>query len=972
MQSLARAHQLTLNTVLQGAWAVLLSRYTGSTDVVFGATGAGRPAELTGIESMVGLFINTLPVRVQVDPAQPLLVWLKNLQTLQFEARQYEHTPLVDVHGWSDVPRRTPLFETIVGFENYPVLSASQAEASLVELGNVFERTNYPLSLIVSPGAELTIVLMSVSTRFERDSIGRMLGHFRTLLEAIAADPERSVGDLPMATEAELRRVLVEWNQTGVPYATEACVHQLFEKWAAETPGAPAVSCKDERLTYADVNQRANRVAHCLRSRHVTAGVPVAICLERSSAMLVAILGVLKAGGAYLPLDPAYPKQSLAFMLRDSGARAVLTSRDLASHVAGEPGDVLFMDAEEIASAPANNPVPVSTADDLAYIIYTSGSTGTPRGVEIRHRSLLNLVSWHQRVYEVTAQDRATQVAGPAFDASVWEIWPYLSAGASIHVIADETRNSPHELIGCLAEEAVTLSFLPTALAEMVLDAPWPDGMRLRALLTGGDKLHRAPRHDLPFRLVNHYGPTENTVVTTWAAVQPGSESAPPIGRPIDNVQVYVLDVHGQPAPVGVPGELCIAGDSLTPGYRNHSELTATKLVANPFDGTPGGRLYRTGDRVRYRADGNLDFLGRLDAQVKLRGFRVEPGEVESVLAQHPAVRESVVVAREEARGDARLVAYVVEQNGTGHPAQGGETPWEREQVARWARIYQETYAQAAPADPRFNIIGWNSSYTGAPLTEAEMREQVDATVARIRALKPQRVLEIGCGTGLMLFRVARECQQYVATDFSAPAVDYVKRHLEDLPNVTVWQAAADDFSKIEPGVFDVVVLNSSSSTSPGRRIWNGASGVRWPRFGRVDICLSGMSEAFHCGKRSIHQWKWRRRNQGRGARTFRTDCGAGFGRSPSWWSGSSSSLVLRRDCHGLPAWRCNSVAAGRRTSWRPSGMTCGWWSRVAVRRLCRWRSFGGIASAVSRLCAAGWRNAISTRGSYGECRMPV
>src|SRR5262249_24903645 len=396
-----------------------------------------------------------------------------------------------------------------------------------------------------------------------------------------------------------------------------------------------------------------------------------------------AVLGVLKAGGAYLPLDPAYPKQSLAFMLRDSGARALLTSRDLASHVPADGCDVLLLDSDKIASAPTGNLPPVSTADDLAYIVYTSGSTGRPRGVEIRHRSLLNLVSWHQREYAVTAQDRATQVAGPAFDASIWEIWPYLTAGASVHVIADETRNSPNALISWLAEEGVTLSFLPPALAEVVPERSWPGGLRLRVLLTGGDKLPRAPRHDLPFRLVNHYGPTENTVVATWAAVEPGDDAVPPIGRPIDNVQIYVLDVHGQPAPPGVPGELCIAGESLAAGYRNLQELTATKFIANPFNGTTDGRLYRTGDRVRYRADGNLEFLGRLDAQVKLRGFRVEPGEVENALAQHPAVRSAVVTTREEEPGDQRLVAYVVGQDDGGPPTQGGEASWEREQVGR-------------------------------------------------------------------------------------------------------------------------------------------------------------------------------------------------------------------------------------------------------------------------------------------------
>jgi amino acid adenylation domain-containing protein len=818
LQRLARAEQLTLNTLVQAAWAVLLSRYTGDHDVVFGATVSGRPATLKGVESMVGLFINTLPVRARCDPDAAFLPWLKNLQRLQFEARQYEHSPLVEVQGWSEVPRGRPLFETLVGFENYPLPATLRNGNGAVTLGDVFERTNYPLTLIVSPGSELAIVLMYVSARFDAASVAGMLRQFRTLLEAIATDPDRRLGDLPLASETERRQLLVEWNQTRMAYTSDTCVHRLFEAWTVRTPEALAVSCDQERLSYADLNDRANRVAHALQRRLVTAGTPVAICMARSCAMLVAIMGVLKAGGAYVPLDPAYPKPRLAFMLRDSAARALLTSPDLAARVPVDECDVLFVDSEEIARAPAENPSSAAGPNDLAYIIYTSGSTGTPRGVEIRHRSLMNLVTWHQCEYAVTPHDRATQVAGAAFDASVWEVWPYLTAGAAIHVVADETRNSPEALIGCLVAHGITLSFLPTALAEMVMEASWPTGVRLRALLTGGDKLHRAPRHVLPFRLVNHYGPTENTVVTTSACVEPGDDAAPAIGRPIGNVRAYVLDPRMNPVPVGIPGELYIAGDSLAAGYRNLPELTAAKFIPDPFSTDAGGRLYRTGDRVRYRADGNLEFLGRLDAQVKLRGVRVEPGEVESVLAQHPAVRESVVVPREEEPGDTRLVAYVVEQpvKWSG-PLAGRAADWEREQVMRWTRIYDETYAQPArEADPTFNIIGWNSSYTGEPLTAAEMREQVEATVGRIQALGPDRVLEIGCGTGLLLFRLAPGCQRYHATDFSEAAVDYIRRHVGGLPQVDVWQAAADDFARVQPEGFDVVVLNSVVQYFPG------------------------------------------------------------------------------------------------------------------------------------------------------------
>lgn len=850
LQSLARAHQLTVNTVVQGAWALLLSRYTDDQNVVFGATGSGRPVELKGIESMVGLFINTLPVRVQVEPDRLLLPWLKDLQALQFEARQYEHTPLVDVQGWSQVPRGTPLFETIVGFENYPMLSTPEDVGAAVQLGDVFERTNYPLSLIVSPGAELSIVLMFVSSRFERKSAARMLAHFRNLLEAISENPERRIADLPFSSHDERRELLVDWNQTQMTYTPDAFVHQLFEKWALETPNAPAVSCHRERVTYADLNKRANRIAHALRRRRLT-GSPVAVCMERSAAMVAAILGVVKAGGAYVPLDSAYPKQTLAFMLRDSGARVLLTTPDLAARIPTDVCELLFMDSVEIATSPTANPSPSVSLDDLAYIIYTSGSTGKPRGVEVTHQSLMNLVSWHHREYEVTTADRATQVAGLSFDASVWEVWPYLTAGSSIHIIADATRNSPRDLLECLVTEGITLSFLPTALAEMVLEVPMPERLRLRALLTGGDKLHRTPHHALPFRLVNHYGPTENTVVATFAAVEPGADATPAIGRPIGNVRVYVLDSNGEPAPCGVAGELCIAGDSLANGYHNLPDLTAAKFGPNPFSRVGGERLYRTGDRVRYRADGNLEFLGRLDTQVKLRGFRVEPGEVETVLAQHPAVRESVVVAREET-GGARLIAYVVEQSGNGATAPTGEISREREQVAEWMHIYDETYAQPAAVDPRFNIIGWNSSYTGEPLSADEMLEQIDATVERIRALRPQRVLEIGCGTGLLLFRLAPECLKYCATDFSATVVERLKTQLGSLPQVTVWRAEADDFSAIETGAFDLVVLNSVAQYFPGadylERVVRGAVAAVRPG-GHVfvgDLRSLGLWEAFH------------------------------------------------------------------------------------------------------------------------------
>jgi amino acid adenylation domain-containing protein len=615
LQNLARKHELTVNTIVQGTWALLLSHYTDDRDVVFGATGSGRPVELKGIESMVGLFINTLPVRVQVDFDQLLIPWLRNLQAIQFQARQYEHTPLVDVQGWSSVPRGTPLFETLIGFENYPQLSTNSEVSSAVQLADVFERTNYPLSLIVSPGNELSIALLFVSSRFDHRSSARMLRQFQTLLEAITTNADRRIGELSLSDNAEQHQLLVEWNQTAQEYPRNLCVNQLFEKWVRQTPDALAVWCDREQLTYRQLNDRANKVANALRRRSVPPGSPVAICMKRTAAMVVAILGVTKLGCAYVPLDAAYPPQGLALMLHDCGARALLTTSDLVEKFPAGECDLLFMDSDEVATASNEASSALLEPEQLAYLIYTSGSTGKPRGVAVQHRSLMNLVSWHHREYAVSESDRATQIASAAFDASVWELWPYLTAGASVRVVSDATRNSPSELVKCLVSEKITLSFLPTALAEMVLELPWPEGVCLRALLTGGDKFHHTPNKALPFRVVNHYGPTENTVVTTFAVTDP-NDLSPPIGRPIANVRAYVLDRNGKLAPLGTTGELCVAGDSLATAYNGLPDVTALKFVPDSFTGVSGSRLYRTGDRVRYREDGNLEFHGRLDTQV--------------------------------------------------------------------------------------------------------------------------------------------------------------------------------------------------------------------------------------------------------------------------------------------------------------------------------------------------------------------
>jgi amino acid adenylation domain-containing protein len=396
----------------------------------------------------------------------------------------------------------------------------------------------------------------------------------------------------------------------------------------------------------------------------------VGIFMERSPEMIVALLGVLKAGAAYVPLDPDYPAERLAFMINGTRAAMCLTQQRHLPNFPTVCAEIVCLDTDGKIAAEeyVENPVTGVTPENPAYIIYTSGSTGTPKGVEIRHAGLTNLVKWHQRVYGPRSGDRATQLTSPAFDASVWETWPYLAAGASIHVPDEETRRSPSILLNWLARSAITICFLPTPLAEAILEEQLPTALALRFLLTGGDKLRHRPRRALPFRLVNHYGPTETTVVATCAPVESGEglSVSPPIGRPIDNSQVYIVDRSFNSVPVGVPGELCIAGDGLARGYLNHSDLTAEKFVPNPFSDRPGERLYRAGDLARRLSDGNIEFLGRIDHQVKVRGYRIEPGEIEAALRGHPQVSEAVVLAREDPPGNKRLVGYVVSRERAG------------------------------------------------------------------------------------------------------------------------------------------------------------------------------------------------------------------------------------------------------------------------------------------------------------------
>jgi amino acid adenylation domain-containing protein len=781
---------VTLFMTLLAAFQVLLHRYTGQDDIVVGVPVANRTrAELEG---MIGFFVNALVMRTDVsgDPTfHQLLYRVRTVAAAAFANQDVPFEKLVEELQPKRDVSRNPLFQ--VAFQLFAGLWPSQASSrpqmtlDSIEIGTAKFDLRFDL---YETDRGLDGVLEYCSDLFEKSTIERVSGHYQTLLASVVENCNTRISELPILTETERVQLLETWNRTEAEYPLHSTVHELVEAQARHTPEALAVASRDRRLSYRELDQRANELASYLRSLGVGPDDVVAVCAHRSVESIAGLLGILKAGGAYLPMDPAYPPERLAYMLEDSQAAVLLTQERVLPFLPRTRVPTLCLDTEwNKVLAAKSRAHPNVSPRCLAYVIYTSGSTGRPRGVEIEHHSLMNLVTWHQREYRPGVGDRATHLAGPGFDASVWELWPYLSCGAAILIPDERTIAVPSQLWQWLASERITHTFIPTPLAENMLQEPAStEPLRLRALLTGGDKLHKAPEQLFPFRFINHYGPTENTVVTTFATVETGAKSSqpPPIGRPISNTKLYVLDHHRNLAPIGIPGELYISGVGLARGYRNRPDLTSERFVENCFG---EGRLYRSGDMVRWLSNGNLEFIGRTDNQVKLRGFRVELGEIECALRDYVAPKQRPAI----------------EPQSSGRRLSG-------EHVARWNTLYDQTYQQPAPvADPEFNIVGWNSSYTGSPLPASDMQEQVDHTVSRILALEPKHALEIGCGTGLLLLRVAPHCASYTATDFSATAINSLRPHVATYSHVRLFQKLAHDFSEFASGSFDTIVLNS-------------------------------------------------------------------------------------------------------------------------------------------------------------------
>jgi len=701
LRNAARRMRLTLNTLVQGAWALLLSRYSRREEVVFGTAVAGRPPELAGVEKMVGLLVNTIAARIQVTPDKRLDAWLAELQHAQAESRRFEYAPLARVQGWSGVPRGTQLFDSLLVFENTP-LDVERLRGSGLELAgfDFVERASFPLTVMMEIRTRGKLGVGYDRSRFDRASMLRLLSHMRTLLGQMCASPGLLLRDLDPMTDAERVEVL-EWSREPfISPAADASIVDLFEAQVARTPEQTAAifaaSGGDVSLTYIELDARANRVAQWLQTQGITRGDRVAICMDASLERLASILGVLKAGAAYVPLEPSLPAARLEEMIADSGARLVLT----------EPPPITG-DADASITRP--------TAGDVAYIIYTSGSTGRPKGVPITHRSLRHLVDAQIESFQIGAGSRVLQFASLSFDASVSEIFTALLAGARLYMAPRNLLLPSNEMLQLMERWEISVVTLPPSVLSRLPESRLPS---LRTLVSAGEACPAdlAERWSRGRRFLNAYGPTEITVCATIADYRDGK---PTIGRPMGDARVYIVDEQLRPVPIGVAGEMLVGGPGVAQGYWNRPELTAASFMDDPF---AGGRMYRTGDLARFLPNREIEFLGRRDDQVKVHGFRIEPGEIEAALRADASVAQAAVAID----GD-RIVAYVV-------PSRSAQPEW-WPSIAEYF-VYDDLAYHAMTSDERRN-----ESYRAA------IREHVRDKV----------VVEVGTGPEAILSRFCAE-----------------------------------------------------------------------------------------------------------------------------------------------------------------------------------------------------------------------
>lgn len=662
-----KKYHLTTNTLIQATWALLCQIYTHETDIIFGYTTSTRPIELKNSDSMVGLFINTLPLRLKIPTDDLVSVWLSNIQTQLLLQEQYSYCSLVDIQGWSDIPRGSPLFETIVVFENYPIEKMTSVNNKLkISDVQLFEKMNYALHLVVMPHENLSIKLRYNDADLEQEFVASLAKNYSQLLRMLTENPNRKIRDISALTEEDKHQITVEWNNTLDNFPLKS-LYERFSEQAQTTPNAIAISLEHKSFTYRELNERANQLAHYLKDFGVGPEVLVGLSVERSLEMVIGLLGIWKAGGAYVPFDPSHPQDRLLFMLQDTSTPIILTQRKFKNSLPQTNTKLICLDSDWHLIQPESieNPKIKAQLDDLAYVIYTSGTTGNPKGVMVSHRAIANRVLWSCINYPIRSNDHLVQVASLNFDISLWEICAPLIVGARLVILPPKNPIEISTLINTIVNDKVTILHLVPALLSVLLEHPKVLQCKsLKIVITGGElltkSLHQKFISILNAKLFHTYGPTEASIsVTHWECSDQNYSKGAPIGKPISNTQLYILDKDLKPVPVGVAGELHIGGTCVARGYLNNPELTREKFISCPFENDSNKTLYKTGDYARYISNGNIEYLYRIDTQTKINGYRIELNELENILLQHAKVRECIVLVKERPDNIKYLVVYV-------------------------------------------------------------------------------------------------------------------------------------------------------------------------------------------------------------------------------------------------------------------------------------------------------------------------
>ncbi|WP_208921565.1 non-ribosomal peptide synthetase [Streptomyces capitiformicae] len=835
LTTLAREHDATLYMALLAGFMAVAHRWSGQEDLVVGSPVANRNHPQT--EGLIGFFVNMLPMRADLSGNPTFRELMGRVRESALAAYAHQDVPferiVEEVRPDRDAGGRTPFANLLLVLQNTPQtrieLPGLRMDVAAVDTGTA----KFDLHLQVTETPQGLTGLADYSTElYEERTVRRFIDQWLRLLAAAVADPDTRLEALPLLSGAERSAELAAG--TAARPATEAGARSLPAAFAEQVrlrPDAVAVGCGAQRLTYAELDRRSDALARRLRDLGVGPESRVAICVEPSVRLVTGILGILKSGGAYVPLDPRHPAERLAFTLADSGAVALVADPEHAALADG----IAVLDADPLLPEGPSAESPLEPAplgpDHLAYVIYTSGTTGRPKGALLTHANVLRLFDAAAADMSFGPDDVWSLYHSAAFDVSVWEIWGALLHGGQIAVVPQEDRRTPASFHALVRAEGVTvLSQTPTAFrqfadADAVAGGPQARPLALRYVVFAGEALEPGmlrdwtARHPDGPRLVNMYGITETTVHVTVHTLGPadlaGSRSV--IGRPLVDLAVHLLDRRGEPVPPGVPGELCVGGPGLARGYLDRPGLTAERFVPSPLGG--GARLYRSGDLARRLPDGALEYLGRIDQQVKVRGHRVEIGEIEAELGAHAGVRHVAVLPREAPDGGTGLVAYLVPDQETGERAPDAERAADAQQVARWRTVFDtayDQYEQVGGADPTFNIRGWTSSYTGKPIPAEEMRRWVEDTVSLVRRTGPRRILEIGSGTGLLLFRLADACERYTGLDLSETAVAHVRRHLPaDWKHVRLLHRAGHEVDDLAAEEFDTVIVNSVAQYLP-------------------------------------------------------------------------------------------------------------------------------------------------------------